>query len=105
MSGRERVEVLQLTREFAGPSEDELRFPATFADEVAVPAGTVVAQLGGLCHEFVIVASGELDTCRSGRSGRLGRGDTFGSDAMRERGVSDATVRATSAARLLVMSH
>jgi CRP-like cAMP-binding protein len=65
----------------------------------------VIAEAGRLCHQLVIVASGMLETCRNGRSGRLGPGDMFGWNAMRDRGSYDATVLSVSPARLLVMSH
>jgi CRP-like cAMP-binding protein len=48
---------------------------------------------------------GVLDTCRDGKSGRLGAGDTLAWDAMRDRGPYEATLRSVSAAHLLVMSH
>ncbi len=78
---------------------------APFLDEACVPPGTVLAEAGRLCHQFVIVVSGVLETCRDGRSGWLGAGDTLGWNAMRERGSHEATVRSVSAAHVLLMSH
>jgi CRP-like cAMP-binding protein len=105
MTQRERLEVLRGVTQFAGCGDDRLRSLTQFVDEVWVPAGTTLAEPGRLCHELVIVASGELETCRSGRAGRLGPGDTFGWKAMQERGTNDATLCALSPAHLLVMSH
>ena len=105
MSDRDVLRVLRGTRELAGLSEAQLRRLLPFIDEVCVVAGTRVADEGRLCHEFVIVASGLLETCRRGRPGKLGPGDSFGWNAMRARGLNDATVVAAGPAHLLVMGH
>lgn len=105
MSNRERMRVLRDTELFGRCSDDELRLLATFTDEVFLPAGTMLAEQGALCHEFVVVATGTLETCRSGRAGVLRPGETFGWEAMRSRGTNDASVRAGSPSRVLVMSH
>ena len=76
-----------------------------FFDEVCVSPGTPVAQEGRLCHEFVVVATGQLESCRHGRATRLGPGDVLGWQAMRDRGRHLASVHAVSPAHLLVMSH
>jgi CRP-like cAMP-binding protein len=89
----------------AGFDEARLRSLLPFIDEACIPAGSLVAQEGRLCHEFVIVAAGELETCRQGRPGSLGPGDAFGWSEMRDRHPHSATVRAVSPAHLLVMSH
>jgi CRP-like cAMP-binding protein len=105
VSNPERFDVLRATRHLRGWSDVQLRRLLPFVDEASVPAGVVIAQAGRLCHQVVIVASGALETCRNGRSARLGPGDTFGWNAMRDRGAYDATVLSVSPARLLVMSH
>ena len=105
MSSRDRLEVLRATKELGGYSDPQLRRLLPYVDEACVPAGMVIAEAGRLCHQLVIVASGVLETCREGRSGRLGPGDAFGWSAMRDRGVYNATVQSVSDARLLVMSH
>ncbi len=105
MSNRERLRALRATRELGYFSEAELQDLLPFIDELYVAAGAQLALEGRLCHEFVIVATGLLETCRRGRPGKLGPGETLGWDAMRVRGLNDATVSAASAAHLLVMSH
>jgi len=105
VSDRDRLDVLRATTELGGWTDAQLRRLLPFVDEASVPAGQVIAEGGLLCHQLVIVASGVLETCRNGRSGRLGPGDTIGWDAMRERGTYDATVTSVSPARVLVMSH
>ena len=92
MSSRDRLEVLRATKELGGYTDPQLRRLLPFVDEACVPAGIVIAEAGRLCHQLVIVASGVLETCREGRSGRLGPGDVFGWSAMRDRGVYNANV-------------
>lgn len=96
MSTHEKIEVLRKVG---------LESLAGSFDEVCVPAGTLVAQEGRLCHEFVVVATGELESCREGRATRLGPGDALGWQAMRDRGRHLASVHVVSPAHLLVMSH
>ena len=79
-----------------------LRRLRPYFDEVCVRAGEQVAAEGRLCHQFFIVVEGELRSCRGGQAGRLGPGDEFGWEAMRERGVNEATVYALTDSRLLV---
>jgi CRP-like cAMP-binding protein len=100
-----RLRILRMTKEFDGSSAAELRGLLQFFDEVVVSAGTRLAQEGSFGHQFLIVASGELETCGQGRRGKLETGDTFGLAAMYEQGRYEATVTAASTARLLVMGH
>jgi CRP-like cAMP-binding protein len=105
MSNDFRIRILRMTKEFEGSSDAQLDGLLPFFDEVVVPYGTRIAQEGSFGHQFVIVASGELETCRQGKRGRLEPGDTFGLAAMYEQGRYEATVTAMSSARLLVMGH
>lgn len=74
-------------------------------DEVRVEAGRTIVSEGTLCHQFFVVAEGTLETCRRGVRGELVAGQAFGWAAMRSRGLNDASVRALTDARLLVMGH
>ena len=74
-------------------------------DEVWVDAGETIASEGSLCHQFFVVADGVLETCRRGVRGELVTGQAFGWAAMRNRGVNEASVKALTDARLLVMGH
>jgi len=105
MRSRERLGVLRATGELAALGEDALRALLPFFDEVSVRAGDCLAQEGRLCHQFLVVAEGRLQTRERGRTGVLEQGDTFGWMAMRDRGVNAASVTALSDARVLVMSH
>lgn len=105
MSTHERLRALRATRELGGLSKTQLRSLLPHLDEVCVAAGTQLALAGRPCHQFWVVAAGSLEACRHGRPDTIGPGGAFGWQAMRERGVNDATVTAVSAAHLLVMSH
>jgi len=76
-----------------------------YFDEVVVRAGDELAIEGRLCHQFVVVVAGRLETCRGGVRGELVAGQAFGWAAMRDRGVNEAGVRAVVDSRLLVMGH
>jgi CRP-like cAMP-binding protein len=105
VSNRERLEVLRAVDALSGADGATLSALLPFFDEVTVPAGTVVAREGSLCHELVVVAGGELEVCRRGRASRMGIGGAFGWTEMRDRARHDATVLAVLPSRLLVMSH
>ena len=105
MSGDERLRVLRATKEFSGFNDARLRSLLPYVDELCVGAGVELASEGRLCHQFVVVASGSLETCSRGRAGILGRGDTFGWPAMRDRGLNEASIRTVAPSHLLVMSH
>lgn len=105
MSTQERLRVLRATKELGARSDAQLVSLLPYMDEHCVAAGAQLALEGRLCHQLLIVASGSLETCRQGRPGTLGPGETFGWQAMRQRGVNEASVSAASATHLLVMSH
>jgi CRP-like cAMP-binding protein len=105
VSNPERLRTLRLTKELGRHSNSQLRALLSFVDEISVPAGTQLAEEGRLCHQFLIVAEGQLETCQHGRQGKLGPGESFGWQAMHEQGWHDATVMAATCVRLLVMSH
>ena len=84
---------------------DGIRAMRPHFDEVIVRAGEQLATEGRLAHQFFAVVDGTLETCRDGVRGELVAGQAFGHAAMRDRGVNEASVRALTDARLLVMSH
>jgi CRP-like cAMP-binding protein len=77
----------------------------TYFDEARVRAGETIAREGELCHQLVLVSEGELMLERRGQEVVLRSGDSYGWEAMDERGLNDATVIARTDAVLLVMSH
>jgi len=100
MKAEERVRLLRAVPELAG-----LRDAARHFDEVRVAAGEMLAEEGGLCHQYLVVAEGTLRTQQRGQTGELGPGDSFGFSAMQSRDVNPAGVVALTEARVLVMSH
>ena len=105
MSEDARLEALRRVPELLKFSDAEVRSLLMFFDEVVLPAGVAIALEGRLCHEYVVVASGELEICRKGRATRLGPGASYGWRAMEGRLRHDATVVTMSPARVLVMGH
>jgi CRP-like cAMP-binding protein len=105
VSNRDRLRILSSTKELSALSRARLSALLPFVDEIHVSAGTCLAQEGRLCDLYLIVANGEIETCRQGRKGRLEPGDTAGWNAMHNRGRHDATLLAATNARLLVMGH
>ena len=103
MTERDRIEVLRRVEPLASLSNSSLRSLLPFLDEVHVAAGAPIADEGRLCHELVIVAEGRLEACTQGVASAIGPGEALGWDAMRDRGRHNATVRAITPARLLVM--
>jgi hypothetical protein len=76
-----------------------------YFDEARVRAGETIAREGGLCHQLVVVVAGELTLERCGQEVILRAGDSYGWQAMDERGLNDATIVARTDALLLVMGH
>ena len=105
MTAHERSDVLCRVAELSALDPAARQSLLPFFDEVTVPDGALLACEGRFGHEFFVVAEGEVEVCRRGRATRLGPGGSFGWTVMRERGRHDATLVATSPARLLVMSH
>lgn len=91
---------------FAELGEDEVAAIAEHSHWVTVEAGEVVVRKGETGDDFYIVASGALVVIGSqgtgeGVIGRLHPGEYFGEVALVERTPRMATVRATTASRLL----
>jgi CRP-like cAMP-binding protein len=102
----DRLAVLRAIPELAEWPERSLQALLPQFDEVALPAGRLIAVEGSPCSQFVIVLEGALAArTLSGDSRPLGVGDSYGWRAMWERGPNEATVVVESDARLLVMGH
>ena len=105
MTNRDRLRALRATTELASFTTGQLQGLLPFIDERYVPAGTELAREGSLCHELLIVAGGEVEACGKSGWAKLGPGHTIGWQAMRDRGLNEATVVAASPTHVLVMSH
>jgi CRP/FNR family transcriptional regulator, cyclic AMP receptor protein len=83
------------------------RTVASWADEIAVPAGTELTRQGAYAQEFFVVVSGTADVTRDGAHvAALEAGDFFGEVGLLGAGWErTATVVATSPMRLLVLAR
>jgi CRP/FNR family cyclic AMP-dependent transcriptional regulator len=92
---------------FASVPRRRRRSVASWADEVAVPAGTELTRQGDYAQEFFVVVSGTADVTRDGAHvAALEAGDFFGEVGLLAAGWErTATVVATSPMRLLVLAR
>lgn len=101
-----RLWALRVAAELAGHSDRELASLLPYFDEVLVPAGRRLALQGRLANAYLIVLQGRLQARSAGGAVRyLGAGDSFGWEAMWERGENPETVVVEADARLLLMGH
>ena len=86
--------------------KQELETIAQHADEIDVPEGKVLAKQGDIGHEFFVIESGKAEVTRDGAHvNDLGPGDFFGEMALLEADRRNATVTATTAMELIVMTR
>jgi CRP/FNR family transcriptional regulator, cyclic AMP receptor protein len=91
---------------FAGCGSGDLRAIGQLADEVAIPAGKVLAKEGATGHEFFVIVDGSVEITRGGRRlATLGPGDFFGELAMIGKVPRTATATTTVPSRVLVLGH
>jgi CRP-like cAMP-binding protein len=91
---------------FSKLKKKELEVIAKHADEVDVPAGKVLTRQGDLGDEFFVIESGTAEVARDGqRISELHSGDFFGEMALLEADRRNATVTATTAMELIVMTR
>jgi CRP-like cAMP-binding protein len=91
---------------FSKLKKKELEMIAKHADEVDVPAGKVLTRQGDLGDEFFVIESGTAEVARDGqRINELHPGDFFGEMALLEADRRNATVTATTAMELIVMTR
>ena len=97
---------LRAVPELAGCSTRDLRSLLPYFDEVGFSPGDLVAVEGAPCTEFAVVVDGLLEAGSTAVGRRvLSSGDGIGWEAMWDRGHNGQTVRAATAATVLVMSH
>ena len=89
---------------FQGLSSKELGRVARAADEVALTAGSIVAEEGTPGDSFYLLADGAAVVNRDGKKiATLGTGDFFGEMSLLDDGPRSATVQLTRDSTLLVM--
>jgi len=99
-----KLELLRTVPLFEGCSKRELGEIATLADELALPEGTTLIQEGRRGHEFFALVDGEVEVKAKGRkSKRLEGGSFFGEMALVSSRPRNATVKALTPVRVLVV--
>lgn len=100
-----KVELLKKVPLFSGCSKSELAQLAKTADELDVREGTVLTREGKSGREFFVLISGTARVTKKGRKvADLGPGDWLGEIALLTDSPRTATVTATSAVDLLVIT-
>ena len=103
---RNRFAELRAAAALAAYSDRELLSLLPYFDEVRPPPGRRLALEGRSGTAYLVVAQGRLQAWSGdGECRTLLAGDSFGWNAMWERGLNDATVVVETDARLLVMGH
>jgi CRP/FNR family cyclic AMP-dependent transcriptional regulator len=89
---------------FSDLSERTRAEVARYADEVAVPAGKMLAEQGQFAYEFFVIAQGTAEVTKDGRVlAQLGPDDFFGEIGLVESERRTATVVAKSPMELIVI--
>lgn len=100
-----KLERLKSSPMFSHLGNRRLKALAAFADEVEVPAGTVLMEQGSRPHELEVIVEGSADVLVDGtKVGELGSGAVLGEMALLDRGTRSATIVTTSTSRLIVIS-
>ena len=100
-----KIELLKRVPLFAGCSKSELRELALVADEIDLREGRTLVREGQSGREFFVLIEGTVRVSRKGRKlTDLGPGDWFGEIALLTKTPRTATVTATSALRVLVIT-
>ena len=91
---------------FSKLSKRELATVAQQTDEVDVAADAVLAREGDFGHEFFVIMDGTAEVLRGGEPiAELGPGEFFGEMALIDQDRRNATVRALSPMKVLVMTR
>ncbi len=97
----ERLSKLPLFEEL---DRHDLSIVARWADDIDVQPGTALLEEGRFPHEFFVIEEGTAEVVAGDKHlADLGPGDFFGEMALLEQHRRNATVRATSAMRVVVM--
>ena len=100
-----KVELLKNAPLFSECSKSELRALASSADELDLREGTVITREGRPGREFFVLIEGTARVTKNGKTvAQLGPGDWFGEIALLTNSPRTATVTATSAVDVLVIT-
>ena len=101
-----KLELIRRVPLFQGCGGKDLVELGRLADEVDVPANTVLIRQGTTADAFYIVVEGRLRVERDGRVvSQLGPGEFVGEIALVDGGPRTATVTTEAPSRLLVVGH
>ena len=91
---------------FESLPRDQRRVVAQHADEIDVDEGTALVRQGELAYEFFVIESGSAEVLRDGEHiADLGPGDFLGEMGIVGKVVRNATVTATAASKVIVMTE
>jgi CRP/FNR family transcriptional regulator, cyclic AMP receptor protein len=91
---------------FESLPRDQRRVVAQHADEIDVDEGTELVRQGEFAYEFFVIESGGAEVLRDGEHiADLGPGDFLGEMGIVEKTVRNATVTATAASKVIVMTE
>lgn len=101
-----KTELLRRVPLFGGLDRRGLEEIGRWAEEVELPAGTVLMREGQAGHEFFLIVDGRVRIERSGQLvGMAGPGDFLGEIALVDGGPRSATAIAESNVRALVLGQ
>jgi CRP-like cAMP-binding protein len=103
---KKQLGLLEVVPLFHGLSTKEMTRVARVAEEVSLPAGSVIAEEGQPGDAFYLLADGAALVRRNGKKiATLGTGDFFGEMSLLDEGPRSATVELVRDSTLLVMRH
>lgn len=107
MLGRDaKIDLLKQVPLFADASRRELREISLVADELVVPAGTVLTREGASGQELVIIVEGAAEVTKRGRKiNSVGSGDFVGEIAILTDQPRTASVKTTQPTHALVLTR
>ena len=91
---------------FESLPRDQRRVVAQHADEIDVDEGTQLVRQGEFAYEFFVIETGGAEVLRDGEHiADLGPGDFLGEMGIVSKAVRNATVTATAASKVIVMTE
>ena len=99
-------QVLKAVPFFGDLDDGELSEVAAAVTEMSVPEGKEIVREGDYSPDLFVIEEGEAAVVRDGSElARLGPGDFFGEAGVVEKAQRNATIRAETRMRLVVLDH
>jgi len=106
MAGKKTLEHLKNVELFAGCSKKDLEKIAKAADEITMPAGTIIVDQGQTGREAFVILSGTATVKRNGKKvATIGEGNVVGELSLLDHGPRTASVICETDCDLLVISQ